>query len=124
MKSASAKAKGRQLQNAVAGLVREWFGLNPDDCRPAIMGETGADLKLSSAAKRAFPFAVECKKQEALNIWQALKQTEENANREGLYPALVFARNRSKAYAVVPLSIWLEMARAYAREDGEVQSCR
>ena len=118
MKPSSCKAKGRQLQNAVAGLVREWFGLSEDDCRPAVMGETGADLKLSSAAKRAFPFAVECKKQEALNIWQALKQAEENAAVEGLHPALVFQRNRSKAYAVVPLATWLEMAAAYTREEG------
>lgn len=118
MKPSSCKAKGRQLQNAVAGLVREWFGLNPDDCRPAIMGETGADLKLSSAAKRVFPFAIECKRQESLNIWQALKQAEENAAVEGLHPALVFQRNRSKAYAVVPLATWLEMAAAYTREEG------
>ena len=123
MKPSSCKAKGRQLQNAVAGLVREWFGLSEDDCRPAVMGETGADLKLSSAAKRVFPFAIECKRQESLNIWQALKQAEENAAVEGLHPALVFQRNRSKAYAVVPLATWLEMAAAYTREEGtEVRS--
>jgi hypothetical protein len=43
-----------------------------------------------------FPFSVECKNQERLNIWDSLEQAESNANQH--IPLLVFKRNRSKTY--------------------------
>ena len=101
MKPASCKAKGRQLQNHVAEEIRTTFGLPPEDVRPAVMGETGCDIKLSHGARQRVPFAIECKKRETLNIWEALKQAEANAKAEGLKPALVFSRNRSAIYATV-----------------------
>lgn len=118
MKSASCKAKGRMFQGTVCDIVRAMFGLSEHDARPAIMGESGADIKLSGLGRRLFPFAVECKKQESLNVWEAMKQAEANAKKERLHPCLVFSRNRSPAYAVVPLALFVEMAKAYAREEG------
>jgi len=118
MKPASCKAKGRTFQTTIANVIRATFGFSDRDVRPAIMGETGADMKLSTLAARAFPFAVECKKVEALNIWKAMSQCEANAKAEGLRPLLVFSRNRSQAYAVVPLSVFMEMAQSFAGEAG------
>ena len=47
MKTRSAKAKGRRLQNKIRDLLLEEFkDLEPDDIRTAIMGETGEDIKL------------------------------------------------------------------------------
>jgi len=51
---------------------------------------------LSPAARKLFPFAVECKNQEKLNIWSSLEQAEQNAGEH--IPLLVFKRNRSKTY--------------------------
>ena len=119
MKAASCKAKGRVFQGTVCAAIRAVFGLSEHDARPAIMGETGADIKLSGLGRRVFPFAVECKKRESLNVWEALKQAEANAKKEGLHPVLVFSRNRSPAYAVVPLGLFVEMAQAYVREGEE-----
>lgn len=100
MKPSSAKAKGRRLQNAVAEIVAERFGLDPADVKPAIMGESGVDVHLSAAAREAFPFAVECKNVERLNIWKALEQAEENAER-GVTPLVIFKRNRSLIYCAL-----------------------
>ena len=75
MKTRSAKAKGRRLQNKIRDLLLEEFKeLEPDDIRTAIMGETGEDIKLSPAARRKIPYSFECKNQEKLNIWESLKQ--------------------------------------------------
>ena len=108
MKTRSAKAKGRRLQNKIRDLLLEEFKeLEPDDIRTAIMGETGEDIKLSPAARRKIPYSFECKNQEKLNIWDSLNQAEENS---GDYdPVLIFKRNRSKTYAVVNIEKFIEL---------------
>jgi len=98
MRPSSAKAKGRRLQNHIRDLILENFPqLHPDDVRGAIMGESGEDIKLSPAARNLFPYSVEAKNQEKLNIWSALDQAEQNS-REDSTPILFFKRNRSKLY--------------------------
>jgi hypothetical protein len=98
MKPRSAKAKGRKLQTDVKNTILETFTtLEPDDVKSAIMGESGEDIKLSPAARKLFPYAVECKNTEKLNIWSALEQAEANAKNETT-PLLFFKRNRSKMY--------------------------
>lgn len=98
MRPSSAKAKGRRLQNQIRELILENFPqLHPDDVKTAIMGESGVDIKLSPAARNLFPYSVEAKNQEKLNIWSALDQAEEN-NKEETHPLLFFKRNRSKLY--------------------------
>lgn len=102
MKPSSAKAKGRRLQQELRDRILATFpGLEPDDVRSTSMGAGGEDLLLSPAARKLFPFATECKNQEALSIWKALQQAEANA---GEYqPLLVFKRNRSETYAAMKL---------------------
>ena len=121
MKPSSSTAKGRRFQRVIAAILRERFDLPEADCRPAVGSENGCDIKLSAAARLVFPFAVECKKVEAINIWSALAQAEANATAEGLAPVLVFSRNRSKAYAVVPLSCFVDLvAEVYGGPEVEV----
>jgi hypothetical protein len=107
MRTSSAKAKGRRLQSAVAAAIRERFGLHPDDVRPAVMGESGEDVKLSPAARARFPFSVECKNTERLNVWDALQQAEKNAKDHT--PLLIFSRNRAKTYVVIQLERFLAL---------------
>lgn len=109
MKTSSAKAKGRRLQNEVAERLRAWMRVGEADIRPAIMGEKGSDIKMSKHVQRAFPFAVECKNQERLHVWSALEQAEKHAKGHGtLKPLLIFRRNRSATYAVLKLDDLLE----------------
>ena len=71
------------------------------------MGDSGEDVLLSPAARKLFPFSVECKNQEKLNIWSALEQTENNSNNH--VPLLIFKRNRTKTYAVLEFDKLLEL---------------
>ena len=108
MKPRSAKNKGKRLQNKVRDLILEKFDkLEPDDVRSITMGDSGEDILLSPVARRLFPFSVECKNQEKLNIWSALEQAEINSDKHA--PLVVFKRNRSKTYAVLEFDKLLEL---------------
>jgi len=108
MKPRSAKNKGKRLQNKVRDIILEKFdSLEPDDVRSITMGDSGEDILLSPAARRLFPFSVECKAQESLSIWSALEQAESNAGKH--IPLLVFKRNRSKTYAVLEFKELLKL---------------
>ena len=108
MKSRSAKNKGKRLQNNVRDLILEKFNqLEEDDVRSITMGDSGEDILLSPAARKLFPFSVECKNQEKLNIWSSLEQTETNAGKHT--PLLIFKRNRSKTYAVLQLDALMKI---------------
>ena len=108
MKPRSAKNKGKRLQNKVRDLILEKFNtLEPDDVRSITMGDSGEDILLSPAARRKFPFSVECKNQEKLNIWSSIEQAENNS---GIHtPLLIFKRNRTKTYAVLEFDKLLEL---------------
>lgn len=101
MKTRSAKAKGRRLQNTVRDLIQEHFPhLHPDEVVSTQMGGSGVDIQLSPAARKVFPYSIECKNSEKIAIWSALEQAETNA-KEGTVPALFFKRNRSKMYVAL-----------------------
>ena len=108
MKPRSAKNKGKRLQNRVRDIILEKFDkLEPDDVRSITMGDSGEDILLSPAARRLFPFSVECKNQESLNIWSSLEQAEGNSGKHT--PLVIFKRNRSKIYAVLEFEELLKL---------------
>ena len=109
MKTRSAKNKGKRLQNSVRDILLESFKeqLEPDDIKSTTMGESGEDIQLSPAARKLIPYAIECKNQEALSIWKALEQAENNSN--GYEPLLIFKRNRSKTYVTLELEDFLKL---------------
>jgi len=109
MKPQSCKAKGRRLQQAVASIVRAYLNLPEPDAVSTSMGKTGMDIQLSAAAREKFPYAVECKNNEHLNIWKALEQAQMNAESENLKPLVVFTRNRDQMYAALPLRDFMEL---------------
>ena len=75
MKTRSAKKKGKRLQNTVRNLLVEKYSevLEPGDIKSTTMGESGIDVQLSPAARKVFPWGIECKNQEAISIWKCLK---------------------------------------------------
>jgi len=109
MKTRSAKAKGRNLQNLVRDKLRSIFvddKLEDDDIKSQTMGMSGEDIVLSPAAKRKIPYSFECKNVEKLNLWKSLEQCESNC--EDREPVLIIKRNRSEVYAVVKFDNFLK----------------
>lgn len=71
------------------------------------MGQSGVDVQLSPAARKIYPFSIECKAQEALSIWSALQQAEDNKGNHT--PLLAFKRNRSEIYVALKLEDFLNI---------------
>ena len=108
MKPRSAKNKGKRLQNKVRDLILEKFNqLEPDDVRSVTMGESGEDILLSPAARKLFPFSVECKNVEKLNIWEAYEQSKANC---GDYePIVVIKKNHKKPLIVLDADYFISL---------------
>jgi hypothetical protein len=100
MKPQSAKQKGRLLQQFVRDAIYAAFpSLEKGDVESTSMGAGGMDVKLSPAAKRLFPFAVECKSKQTINVYKEFEQARANAN--GLIPVLVIKKNRTEPLIVL-----------------------
>lgn len=84
MKTQSAKAKGRKLQQHVAQRITEEFELHDGDVESRPMGSGGADIMMSSAARKKFPFSVECKNTKTTPGKGALSQAKYNTYKDTL----------------------------------------
>lgn len=100
IKTSSAKAKGRNLQQwVVAHILQVFPKLSPNDCKSTGMGQSGMDVQLSEAARAKFPYAVECKSNKANSIYKLYDQAV--SNKEELEPLLIVKANRRAPLAVV-----------------------
>ena len=106
MKTSSAKAKGRRLQQKFMQLLIEKLDIDPEDIESRSMGAGGEDLIMSKAARTKFPFSVECKNQERLNIWSAWEQANIN---KGIYEPIVVIK---KTYCFKKVFIESSIAEA------------
>ena len=101
MKIQSAKAKGRRLQQQIASDILNAFpALEDDDVRSTSMGAHGEDVQLSPRARDIFPYSIEAKNQERLNIWSAIEQAKTNC--KGLNPLVIFHKNHETTYVALP----------------------
>jgi hypothetical protein len=109
MKPRSAKHKGRRFQQAVRKVILEQFPQLKDyDVKVVFRSEAGTDIKLSSVARSVFPYSVECKNVERLNIWGALSQAQSNTA-AGTTPLLIFGRNRAEPHVAMKLKEFMKL---------------
>ena len=107
MKTQSAKAKGRKLQQWVRDQLIEQLDVHPEDIESRSMGAGGEDLIMARAAREKFPMSIECKNQEKVNVWEAYKQAEDNS---GNYePVVVIKRNKVKPLVVVDAEYFVSL---------------
>ena len=107
MKTSSAKAKGRKLQQWMQNLLIEKLEVHPEDIESRSMGAGGEDLIMARAAREKFPMSIECKNQEKVNVWEAYKQAEDNS---GKYePVVIIKRNKSKPLVVVDAEYFVSL---------------
>lgn len=99
MRAASAKNKGRRLQQWMRDLIIQKCNLHAEDCKSCSMGAGGEDVTLSHAARCKFPYSIECKNVEKVNVWAAMAQCSKNAGRNT--PLVILKRNSSRPLAVV-----------------------
>ncbi len=114
MKTQSRKAKGRRLQQQFMQLLIEKLDIDPEDIESRSMGAHGEDLIMSKAARNKFPYSIECKNQERMNIWSAWEQANEN---KGLYePLVVIKKNGVRPLVVLDAENFLDMIKEFNNE--------
>ena len=107
VKTQSAKAKGRRFQQWVRDKLIEVLEIHPEDIESRSMGAGGEDLIMARAAREKFPYSIECKNQETLNVWKAYEQAESNS---GDYEPVVFIkRNNQKPLVVVDAEYFVRL---------------
>jgi hypothetical protein len=107
MKTQSAKAKGRRLQQWVRDKLIEELQVHPEDIESRSMGAGGEDLIMARAAREKFPYSIECKNVEKLNVWEAYEQAKSNC---GDYePLVVMKKNGKKPLVVVDAEYFVKI---------------
>jgi hypothetical protein len=107
MKVQSAKAKGRRLQQWVRDKLIEMLDVHPEDIESRSMGAGGEDLIMARAARQKFPYSIECKNVEKLNVWEAYEQAQ--ANSGNYEPILVMKKNGKKPLVVVDAEYYIQL---------------
>ena len=109
MRPQSAKAKGRRLQQQFRELLIEQLGIHPEDIENRSMGAGGEDLIMARAAREKFPYSIECKNVEKLNVCEAYKQASENS--KDYEPIVVMKKNNHKTLIVLDAEKFLKLCQ-------------
>jgi len=71
------------------------------------MGAGGEDLIMARAARAKFPYSIECKNQESVNVWKAFEQANENSG--DYQPIVVIKRNKSRPLVLIDAEYFVEL---------------
>lgn len=85
IKISSRKAKGRNFQKLICEKVGKLLNLPTgyeDDrlIQPRLMGQSGTDVVLHGLARTLFPFDIETKATEKINLYKDIAQAKSNNN--------------------------------------------
>ena len=69
---------------------------------------------MARAAREKFPYSVECKNQEKVNIWESYKQAVENS--KDYEPILIIKRNNHKPLVLIDAEHFLKLHNRVAKE--------
>lgn len=116
IKVSSAKGKGRNLQYWVCERIARLFNIefvqSDDNCpvHSREMGQHGTDIALRGWLQKAFPFDVECKATESINLAEWIRQARANNKNPGRKWLVVFKKQSIGAEPVVCMD-WLTFER-------------
>lgn len=115
MKTSSAKAKGRRLQQFVAKKISEITGCpcgKDEIIRSREMGQAGVDVVLVGIAKEKFPFSVEAKCQESWSVPAWIRDAKDN-QQPGTDWLLFAGRNRFDPVVVMDAEAFFDLYDRY-----------
>lgn len=109
MSGRASKQKGKAYERKIASLLSKAFDTKVQrvPCSGALEGWEGDLRDLTGVLKK---FVWECKHQERLNIWAALRQAFLEA-KGGRIPVVVFHKNNSKDYVALELSDFITLIK-------------
>jgi hypothetical protein len=85
--------------------------LEPDDVRSCPMGSNGEDVQLSPAARKLFPYSIECKARKSFKtLYDFLTQAA--ANGGGRQPLVVLKQDRSAPLILIDAEYFFSLVKA------------
>jgi len=111
IKISSAKAKGRELQKWVAYEISKITHIKcgkDELIESREMGQSGVDIKLIGEAQQLFPFSVESKRCEKINLSKAIEQAKAN-QKENTDWLLVTRKSNEKAIISMDAEVFFKL---------------
>ena len=111
IKTKSAKAKGRRLQNWICEQISKLIGYEwgkDEPIAPREMGQSGVDVRLVGDARDAFPWSIEAKYQEKWNIPEWIQQAKKNRLPRTDW-LLVVKKNRIDPIVILDAEVFFEI---------------
>ena len=108
-----AKQKGRLGQQEIRDRLLEMFPeFEPDDIKSTTMGESGADIQLSPAARKKIPLSIEVKRRkgELKPVYGFIEQASRHSEHE---PVVFFRSDRKPWVVMVGLDHYMELLRGW-----------
>jgi len=113
MRTSSIKAKGRRLQNFVAGtflaIGQRVYTFQSGEIEPRQMGGAGVDIIFSPKAQAQIPFDIECKQVEKLNIVATFNKHARNYETTGHIPLLIHSKNSARVLVTLTFEDFLRV---------------
>ena len=88
-------------------MLVEHLGADEEDLESRPMGQSGEDIIMGKQTRQIFPYSVECKNQDAVNVWKAYEQSQENC--KAYEPLVIIKRNRTKPLALVDAEYFIRL---------------
>jgi len=114
--SRTAKAKGRTGQQEIRDKLLETFPeFEPDDIKSTIMGDSGADIQLSPAAKKKIPLSIEVKRRKSAlkTVYSYLHQAEKHGTDE---PVVFYRSDRRPWFAVIGIDHYMDLLKTWRND--------
>ena len=119
IKIRSRKNKGKRLQNDVAKRISDLLGIpcgKDLDIESRQMSQSGVDVILRGKAFELFPFSVEAKNVEKLNLYDAIKQAKDN-QKEGTNWLLIVKKNFHEPIVVMDMEEFFKLYERVLKND-------
>lgn len=110
----SAKAKGRLGQQEVRDrLLQNFPDLHPDDIKSTVMGDTGADIQLSPAARKLIPLSIEVKRRKD-GLKTAYTYVEQAVKHGDGEPVVFFRADRKPWLVIVGMEHYMDLIKTWS----------
>ena len=110
----SAKAKGRLGQQEVRDrLLQNFPDLHPDDIKSTVMGDTGADIQLSPAARKLIPLSIEVKRRKD-GLKTAYTYVEQAVKHGDGEPVVFFRADRRPWLVMIGMEHYMDLIKVWS----------
>ena len=118
-KTRTGKAKGRLGQQEVRDrLLQNFPDLHPDDIKSTVMGDTGADIQLSPAARKMIPLSIEVKRRKGglKTVYAYMEQASKHGKGE---PVVFFRADRQPWIVITGVEHYMDLIKLWGKNNGK-----